>query len=187
MDPDGKQAVMPNIQSMWLGAFRGDRFTASAMERVYNGIESVVNAGKSAVSFAGDWTIAGDTKVLLTGENFSGGSDSRLLAAFGLLTGGKGDDAIKALRRPYIRKWVREAVEKVTKRTPDGRPIDPNLGTPIDGKPDLGHKTGEEFRTHKQQAENAGLTQPEFNNKMNNPDIYQLEDPASNRSHMFEE
>lgn len=38
----------------------------------------------------------------------------------------------------------------------------------------------------KQQAEAEGLTQKQFNDRMNNPDLYQLEDPSSNRSHRFE-
>jgi hypothetical protein len=70
---------------------------------------------------------------------------------------------------------------------PDGRPIDPNTGRPIDGTPDLGHKTGQEFWREKAKAEAEGLSQKQFNDRMNNPDKYQLEDPASNRSHEFEQ
>jgi RHS repeat-associated protein len=90
------------------------------------------------------------------------------------------------LHRPYIRKATRAEVERVAPRAPDGRPIDPNTKQPIDGTPDLGHKTGNEFRTEKAAAEQAGLTQKEFNDKMNDPAKYQLEDPSSNRSHKFE-
>ena len=42
------------------------------------------------------------------------------------------------------------------------------------------------FRREKAKAEVEGLTQKEFNDRMNNPDLYQLEDPSSNRSHRFE-
>lgn len=45
---------------------------------------------------------------------------------------------------------------------------------------------GNEFRTEKADAEQAGLTQKQFNDKMNDPAKYQLEDPSSNRSHKFE-
>ena len=31
-----------------------------------------------------------------------------------------------------------------------------------------------------------GLTQKQFNDRMNNPDYYQIEDPFSNRGHKFE-
>jgi len=71
-------------------------------------------------------------------------------------------------------------------RTADGKLIDPNTREPIEGKPDLGHKTGQEFRTEKAKAEGEGLSQQQFNNKMNDPNKYQLEDPSSNRSHKFE-
>lgn len=91
-----------------------------------------------------------------------------------------------SLHRPYIRKSVREAVEKAAPRAPDGRPIDPNTLKPIDGKPDLGHKHGNEFKREKDAAEAEGLTQKEFNDKMNDPKKYQLEDPSSNRSRKYE-
>jgi len=38
----------------------------------------------------------------------------------------------------------------------------------------------------KAQAEAEGLTQQQFNERMNDPDLYQLEDPSTNRSHRFE-
>jgi hypothetical protein len=51
----------------------------------------------------------------------------------------------------------------------------------------LGHKYGEEFRKHKADAETRGLTQKEFNDLMNNPDLYKIEDPHINRSRKYEE
>ena len=38
----------------------------------------------------------------------------------------------------------------------------------------------------KAKAKSEGLTQKEFNDRMNNPDLYQIEDPHTNRSHKFE-
>jgi hypothetical protein len=91
------------------------------------------------------------------------------------------------LHRPYIRKAVRKEVEDRAPRDAEGRPIDPNTGEPIEGTPDLGHKPGHEFWRERDQAEAEGLTQHEFNQKMNNPDYYQLEDPTSNQSHQYEQ
>jgi HNH/ENDO VII superfamily nuclease with conserved GHE residues/Pretoxin HINT domain len=91
------------------------------------------------------------------------------------------------LKRPYIRKPVRAEVEARAPRDASGRPIDPNTGAPIEGKPDLGHKPGHEFRREKAAAEAEGLTQKEFDDKMNDPDLYQLEDSSSNRSHKYEQ
>ncbi len=85
----------------------------------------------------------------------------------------------KGLRRPYIRKEVRQTVEEKAPRTADGRPIDPNTRKPIEGKPDLGHVFSHEFWREKAIAESEGLTQREFNDRMNNPDLYQLEDASS--------
>jgi hypothetical protein len=57
---------------------------------------------------------------------------------------------------------------------------------PIDGKPDLGNKAGNAFKRENEKAQADGLTQPEFNDRMNDSNLYQLEDPSSNRSHRFE-
>jgi RHS repeat-associated protein len=97
------------------------------------------------------------------------------------------EGATKGLRRPYIRVGTREKVEADAPRTSDGRAIDPNTGNPIDGKPDMGHKPGREFRKEKAKAEAQGMSQKEFNDQQNDPDIYQLEDRSSNRSRKFEE
>jgi hypothetical protein len=97
-----------------------------------------------------------------------------------------GEQARQSLHRPYVRQDTRDAVEKGTPRDANGRPIDPNTGKPIQGKPDLGHKPGREFRTEKAKAEAAGKSQKEFNNEQNDPNIYQQEDPSSNRSHRYE-
>lgn len=90
------------------------------------------------------------------------------------------------LRRPYIRKWVREAVEEKAARDPLGRFIDPNTNMPIEGKYDLGHKPGDEFWRWKAEAEAEGLSQKEFNELMNDPSLYQIESPHNNRSRKYE-
>lgn len=90
------------------------------------------------------------------------------------------------LHRPYIRQSVRAEVEDRAQKNEKGQFLDANTGQPIEGKYDLGHKTGHEFRSEKAKAESEGLTQKEFNDRMNNPDLYQIEDPSSNRSHQFE-
>ncbi|WP_412758400.1 GH-E family nuclease [Leptospira cinconiae] len=89
-------------------------------------------------------------------------------------------------RRPYIRKAVRKEVERRAKKNSKGQFIDPNTRKPISGKYDLGHKKGHEFKREAEKARKEGLTQKEFNDKMNNSKYYQIEDPSSNRSHKFE-
>jgi RHS repeat-associated protein len=98
----------------------------------------------------------------------------------------KAAEAGKELHRPYIRKSTREAVEAGAAKTPDGKFIDPNTGKVIEGKYDLGHKPGHEFRREKAKAEAEGLTQKQFNDRMNDPKKYQIEDPCSNRGHCYE-
>jgi hypothetical protein len=91
------------------------------------------------------------------------------------------------LHRPYLRKDTVKQIEANAPRDAMGRPIDPNTGKPIEGKPDIGHKTGHEFWREQAKADAEGLTQEQFNERMQDPDLYQLEDPASNRSHQFEQ
>ncbi len=96
------------------------------------------------------------------------------------------DEAAKELNRPYIRKSVREAVESAAPKTKDRKFIDPNTGKVIEGKYDLGHKKGNEFWREKSKAQKEGLSQKQFNDKMNDPKYYQIENPSSNRGRKYE-
>lgn len=63
---------------------------------------------------------------------------------------------------------------------------DINLNKSIDGKYDMGHVPGHEFWRERDRAMQLGLSQKQFNDYMNNPAFYRIEDPISNRSHKFE-
>ncbi len=93
---------------------------------------------------------------------------------------------VKKLHRPYIRKSTRQAVEQAAKKAPDGRFLDANTMLPINGKYDLGHVYGHEFWRERDRAMALGWSQKQFNDYMNNPSFYQIEDPILNRSHIFE-
>lgn len=90
------------------------------------------------------------------------------------------------LNRPYIRASVRAEVENRAEKNDKGQFLDANTGKPIEGKYDLGHKAGHEHWKEVEKAEEEGLTQEEFNDRMNNPDYFQIEDPHENRSHAHE-
>jgi hypothetical protein len=96
-------------------------------------------------------------------------------------------DSPEGYNRPYLRESTREEIYNNSPKDSSGRYLDANTGLPIDGKPDIGHKPGHEFWREAKKAYNEGLTQQEFNEKMNNPNLYQLEDPHNNRSHRFED
>lgn len=91
------------------------------------------------------------------------------------------------LHRPYIRVETRRVVEERAQKNENGQFLDANTNQPIVGKYDLGHKAGHEYRKEVAAAEEKGMSQEEFNEQMNNPDLYQIEDPSVNRSHVFEE
>lgn len=90
------------------------------------------------------------------------------------------------LHRPYIRQEVRQEVENRAQKNSKGQFLDANTHKPIDGKYDMGHKPGHEFWREAEKAEKEGLTQEQFNNRMNNPDLYHIESPRENRSHSHE-
>ena len=90
------------------------------------------------------------------------------------------------LHRPYIRQEVRLEVEKRAQKNEKGQFLDANTHKPINGKYDLGHKPGHEFWREAKKAEREGLTQEQFNSRMNNADLYHIESPHENRSHSHE-
>ena len=101
------------------------------------------------------------------------------------------------LRRPYIRKSVRISVEQVAnikndrfmdandteKAIPGGKRRKYSIA---EGQYHLGHKNDHEFWREKTKAEAEGLTQKQFNDRMNDPNLYQIEDPHENMSHKHE-
>jgi hypothetical protein len=90
------------------------------------------------------------------------------------------------LNRPYIRDHVRAEVERRAPKNEAGQFLDANTGKPIEGKYDLGHKAGYEHWREVKKAEQEGLSQSEFNERMNNPDNFQIECPSENRSRKHE-
>lgn len=90
------------------------------------------------------------------------------------------------LHRPYIRDSVRAEVERRTPKNEKGQYFDAHTGKAIEGPYDLGHKFGHEYWREAEKAEKEGLTQEQFNDRMNNPNYYQIEDPHENRSHTYE-
>jgi len=102
------------------------------------------------------------------------------------------------LRRPYIRNTTRIGAEKNASIV-DGRFVDANDGSLeipggkrrsfslAEGEYDLGHKPGHEFWREKAKAEAEGLTQKEFNERMNDSSLYQIEHPSENQSHEHED
>jgi len=91
------------------------------------------------------------------------------------------------LNRPYIRQSTIDGVNANTRFNKKGQAWDPNAEKWVEGKPDLGHKKGNEFWYERDQAEAKGWTQQQFNDHMNNPNNYQWEDASSNRSHQHED
>jgi len=81
---------------------------------------------------------------------------------------------------------VVEQIKGNAPKTKDGKFIDPNTRKPIDGPYDIGHKKGKEWRRRKKMHEEKGSTRKEVIEAENHPNLYQIEDRKSNRSHKYE-
>ncbi len=90
--------------------------------------------------------------------------------------------------RVYIRVSTRQAILNNAERLPNGDFVDPNTGEPIpkDGPYDIGHKPDYEWWKTQAKARVEGWTRRQVIEYENNPAHYQIEDPSSNRSHLYE-
>jgi len=93
-----------------------------------------------------------------------------------------------AARRVDLRESTKEAIRDAAPKTAEGEFIDPNTGTviPREGTYDFGHKPGYEWWRTQRAARDEGWSRNEVITYENDPSHYQIEDPASNRSHLFE-
>ena len=100
-----------------------------------------------------------------------------------IVDGVKATDAVK--NRVKLRKSTRTTVIEQAPKNADGDFIDPNTGmiVPKEGPFDIGHKRGgESWKKRKQEHLDRGCTRKEVIEAENDPDLYQVEDPKSNRS-----
>ena len=97
----------------------------------------------------------------------------------------------RELERPALRVDTIKAIIAAAPKTSSGDFIDPNpplLIIPKAGPYHFGHKTGHEHRRLVKEAQARGMTQGQFNDWVNDhPEWFQIEDPARNVSHEFEE
>lgn len=98
-------------------------------------------------------------------------------------------DVTEAVKyRVKLRKSTRNTIIDQAPRNIDGVFIDPNTGIiiPKDGPYDIGRKQGQSWRKRKQEHIKKGSTRKEVIEAENDPSIYQIEDPSSNRSRRYD-
>gem|GEM_PF-5181892 len=89
--------------------------------------------------------------------------------------------------RPSLRVTTKEEIREAAPKNSDGDFIDPNTGKIVpSGEADIGHKRGHEWRCIRDRALTQAWTVQEFLDYINDPELYQMEDRASNRSHQYE-
>lgn len=89
--------------------------------------------------------------------------------------------------RPTLRSSTKDQIREAAPKNSDGDFIDPNTGQVVPaGAADIGHKPGHEWRCMKEKAVAQAWSVQEFLDYINDPELYQMEDPASNRSHQYE-
>ena len=83
---------------------------------------------------------------------------------------------------------TRQAIQDAAPKTAEGDFIDPNIGQtiPKEGPFDYGHTPGNEWWRTQQMAREQGWTRQKVIEYENDPVHYQIEDPSSNRSHLYE-
>lgn len=118
------------------------------------------------------------------GENFSRGLREKNKEV-SMQDRREGGDS-RMYHRPYLRKAVIAEVKENAQRDSKGRFLDANTHQPIEGKYNIGHKYSHEYWREAEKARAEDLTQKEFNDRMNNSSLYQLEDEHSNKSHAYE-
>lgn len=161
------------------------------------GTVAAAGAG-AAATFAAAAGVLGGGALSLSGVGATVGvpaaAASGALALGGLATIGAAtmDMARKAgdnYNRPSgFRKGVRDTVFDKNKGA-DGKVRDPGTGTEIkkNDKWDMGHKPGQEFRKHQDEARSRGDARKQFLDDHNNPNRYRPETPNTNRSHKLED
>jgi hypothetical protein len=100
-----------------------------------------------------------------------------------------GVDAVDvAANRVTLRVGTKAEIRANAPKTADGDFIDPNTGQviPKDGPFDYGHQPGYEWWRTQQIARDQGWTRQQLIEYENDASHFQIEDPASNRSHAFE-
>ena len=97
-----------------------------------------------------------------------------------------GNEAVK--RRVSLRKAVKEQILEKAERTPSGDFIDPNTQKviPKEGPYDIGHVKDNSWKERKAEHIKKGHTRKEVIEAENNPDLYHIEDPSSNRSRKYD-
>ena len=95
-------------------------------------------------------------------------------------------DPVKNRVKP--RKSTRESILEQAPKNTEGDFIDPNTGAiiPKEGPFDIGHKQGQSWKRRKQEHINKGSTRKEVIEAENDPKLYQVEDPKSNRSRRYD-
>jgi RHS repeat-associated protein len=90
--------------------------------------------------------------------------------------------------RVKLKKATLEKVKENQPRNENGQMIDPNTKKPLqNGQIDVGHKSGQEWRVRKKMHQEKGSTRKEVIKTENDPNLYQLENRSSNRSHKHEQ
>ncbi len=91
------------------------------------------------------------------------------------------------LRRPNLWATTKAEIRDAAPKTADGDFIDPNTGQIVPSTvAQYGHKPGYEWRCIKAKALSQGWTVQALIDYFNDPAIYQMEDPVSNQSHLYE-
>ena len=164
------------------------------MSQVGPALTVAAGAGLTALSVTGE--LAGVVLDVVPGGAIAGVplnviSAGGIVAGVGMMAAGMawGKKNADDFSRPSgFRKGVRDTTWENGKK-PDGKVYDPKTKRELkkDEPWDMGHKPGDEFRRHQQDARERGDSRKKFLDDHNDPNRYRPEDPSSNRSRTEED
>lgn len=127
--------------------------------------------------------IAKAAKAGAAAEKLAAESDNVAKAANEIRAG-----ADAAEQRVTLGGGAKQAIMDKAPKDAYGNYIDPNTGKiiPHDGPYNVGHKPGYEWRCIQAKARREGWSRLQLIAYANDPSLYQIEDPTSNKSHLFE-
>ncbi len=161
--------------------------TGNGRGAIEDGVGIAVDAVAAAVPF-----IPGGVGAVRAGAKAANAIDNTVDAAKAvgvsdaIVDGAKTSSAVK--NRVKLRKTTCESIFEQVPKTAEGDFIDPNTGAivPKEGPFDIGHKHGQSWKKRKQEHIERGSTRKEVIEAENDPSLYQVEDPKSNRSRRYD-
>jgi len=196
---EGLENARFDVAQRWENAKAMSDVNGKSVSENYETARTLENKGRDEVldMAIDEIPVVGEARSLAQGDYLGAvmgvvpfGKQAKRLGGFISSLFKKSDNVVNAAtkNRVKLRKKTKETIKENAPKTENGDFIDPNTGQviPKEGPYDIGHKNGQEWKNRKKMHKEKGSTRKEVIEAENDPDLYQIEDPSSNRSHKHE-